>query len=582
MKRVFLLLVCTAMMAVKGFGYDFEKYSQVFFYQISPAGKWLATASDGTATIYSRADSTYYVFEGDYMDYVYDVGFGNATNDLGMVVGATNDYDPAYFKDGEWHVLPMPEGVEAGMYSTGHGVTPDGKYICGNVSTGSFGDADSRTTLFPALWTLSDDGSEYTCQILPHPEKDFSNRSPQYITALCISDDGTKVAGQIVSNDGFTATPIVYTKDAEGNWSYKEYGRDLVFDSSVELPPYPTTEVDYPTTSDYMDEEAQQAYLDAYHAYQDSVDLFNQGLIDAYPTYPSMSDYISDPDGYNAAMEAYQAYQDSIDAFESVYYDALTGSSCVYNTVSLSANGKYLGQSLQAEDPNSDPLDWNVSYITHPILFDLSNDGATTEVDHSDMCITGVSNDGMMVGASPAVEYTRNAFIIEPGSTTPVSFTDYVAEKAPELVDSIKQNMAFDVEAYIWNDETGDYDNILVEDSVITGSMVCAADGTRFVTYIFNYWAQTEEEYGYFSYYFDLNPGTSDGIKATREAAEPINLTIENGQISVSGNATSVNVYDMSGRLVGNGASTKLSQGFYTVKASDNAGNSVTRKVYVK
>lgn len=582
MKRAFLLLACTVMMTAKSFGYEFEKYPQVFFYQISPSAKWMATAVDGTAVMFNREDSVYYTFEGDGMDAVYDVGFGNAANDLGMIVGASSEYDPAYYQDGEWHVLPMPEGVTAGMYSMGHGVTPDGKYICGNVSTGNFGDADSRTTLFPALWTRSDDGSEFTCEILPYPAKDFSGRSPQYITALSISDDGATIAGQVVSNDGFTTTPIVYSKDSDGKWSYKEYGKDMVFDSSVDLPPYPTTEVEYPTTSDYMDEQAQADYLEAYYAYKDSVDLYNQDLIDKYPEYPNMSDYISDQEGYDAAMEAYQAYQDSVDAFESVYYDALTGSSFVYNTVMFSANGKYLAQSLQKEDPDSDPLDWQTSYLTHPIMFDLSNDGATTEVDHTDMCVCGIANDGMMVGAAPSVEYTRNAFIIEPGSTTPVKFDDWVAEKAPELADSIKENMAFDVESYVWNDETGEYDYVVVEDSIVTGSMVCTPDGKHFVTYLYNYWAQVEEDYGYFSYYFDITPGTGTGIKATATAAEPINLSVKDGKITVSGNGTSVEIYDMSGRIISNAASTSLTQGVYTVKATDNAGNTLTRKIYVK
>lgn len=584
MKRVFLLLVCTAMIAVQSYGSKFAKYPGFYYYLMSPDGKWLSMSSDGIAVMFNTADSTYYIYEGDEVSTSYNTGYGNAVNNLGMVMGATDNYTPAYWQDGEWTNLPLPEGERKGMYSTAHGVTPDGNYIVGCVSTGNFGDADSRTTYFPALWSRGADGTFSTCEVLPHPTKDFSGRAPQYITALCISDDGCTVAGQIMSNDGFTTYPIIYSKDSEGTWSYKTVGVDKVFDTSVELPPYPNYEPKYPNYSDYMDDAAKSAYEAAVDEYYDLLDQYYQGLISDYPTYPSQKDYLTDVDGYNAAMdkynEEYPAYSDSLYVWEDAYSEALTGASFVYNTVMMSANGKYLGQTIQTPDPDADPLDWMSANISAPALFNLAT-GEYSQVEAKDMCCAYVTNDGTVFGGSPATELTRNAYAVEPGSTVAVPFSDYAAKKWAAAGQWIADNMKFDVTVYTVDPDTYDYNETVVEDSIVTGTLVSNPEGTRFATYLYNYWAEDEDEAGYISYFIDTTD--ADGIATIKRNGEAdITVTAADGMININGNLSSVNIYDISGRLVSTAASTALGSGIYTVKATDKAGNTVTRKLCVK
>lgn len=527
MKKL-LLSMCLAVVAGTSFGYDFKKWVGPMFYMMSPDGKYLVhTAGEGDVMLYNTTDSTYVYFSADETgetEAYYSVGMGNAINAQGTLVGAIDNYTPGFLQNGVWSSLPIPEGVN-GTYTQGNGITADGKYICGSVSTGSFGTESSGTTYLPAVWTRNDNGTYDVCEILPHPEKDFAGTAPQYVTAISISDDGSVIAGQVMSGSGFACYPIIYTKDADGKWTYSLPGLSKVVRDGYEgmIPSMPSSYPESVDASEYMTEDELTAYSEARAAYNDSLNQAYQGLCDFPSYYPQRTDFLRiNAEDYNAAVDIYneaaQAYNDSVDAYYEAYYTYATNASYVYNTISLSPNGKYLGQTLQSEDPNADPFDWGGGLLNVPVIINLE-DGSITEVEATDMTMCSVTNDGLAVTASPATEYTRKSYVVPAGTTTPVEFKEWVTAKCPAFEPWAKENMNVNFYTYDYDDE-GNETLVSVPDSVITGTVISNSDATIFCSYFYDYWAEDEAEAGFKSYLIDIkdpeNPST--GIVATRKA----------------------------------------------------------------
>lgn len=590
MKRLFLLLFCAIAIAGTSLGYDFRKYRGIMLSSMSPDGKYLLSNSDGSVIILNTAaGDTLYYEENSVTGENYSIGMGNAANNLGMIVGSISLYDPGVWYNGAWTALPLQEGMKKGTNTLANGITPDGKYICGSVSTSVSLGESSNTTYFPCIWEMKEDGTYGEYELLPFPEKDFTGRSPQYITALCISDDGKTVAGQVRCFDGFVNYPIVYTKGDDGKWSYKEYGLGKIVDPDAKFPEYPKVEPKEPKMEDYMTADSIASYNNALERYQDSLSMYYQKLIENRPTRPKQIDFISDKEGYNAAItaydKAYTAYSDSISAFNEVYYQAWTGASYTFNVVALSANGKYLAQTIEREDPDADPLE--PTNMARPAFIDLTSNGEVTETEAKSMSAFSITNDGTIIASSPAVDYTRNAFVISKGTTSPVKFEDWVAERCDTASLWLKKNMLYDVTLYSYDAEGNPVADV-VKDSLITGSMMCNPDGTVFLAYAWNYWADSEENAGFTSYVLDItDPDSPTGIAVLTRRDENGNVKISaaEGRISVEGDVASFDVYDMSGRKIGNAngnSGISVSSGLYLIKAKAADGRTVTKKICVR
>lgn len=601
MKRFTLLLMGAVLLAGASFGYDFKKYPGLALTAMSPDGKYLIYGEDyvGVMILNTVTGDTLYYEEGAVEDSLdgeaisYGVGMGNIANKQGMIVGCYTQRDAGYFLDGQWYALPGIEGYAKGLYTQGNGVSADGSVICGSLGVGN----DwltmlerGGTTYLPGVWTKQADGT-YKCELLPYPTKDFTGRAPQYITALCVSDDGNTIAGQVRSFDGFTNYPIIYTRDADGKWAYKLYGLEYIVKDSVEFPPYPSYEPKSPKVQDYLTEAELAAYSEAYTAYNDSLSMYYAGLITTWPKYPTQKDFLSADSAvaYNAAYakyeEEYAIYSDSCAVFDAVYDEAWTGASFVYNTMSMSANGKYLAQTLESEDPNADPFDWwSVSSLDSPVLFDLSNGGLSTQVNTTSMQPSSVTNNGMMIACSPAVEYSRQAYIIPQGTTEPIPFLQWMSAKCDTASIWVKENMAYDIISVTYDEETWEETITTYEDSVQTGTMICNPDGNMFCAYTYDQWTEDETNVGYTSYFLDitdpLNPTAIQAI--VRNGGNGLKIVAAKGKISVDGDVANVCVYDMAGRKIASGnGSVDVNSGLYMVKAIGTDGKVTTKKVSV-
>lgn len=149
-------------------------------YGISDNGKWI---------ISTKVSETSYLYNVDTEECIElltsQTPFCEAhdVSDDGMVVGVVSE-QPAYYKDGEWHMLDMPEGYDTGFCSK---VSADGSVIYGNVGAGFY--------YAPVIWR---DGVLENVNILA---KDPFNKIPAggYIVDQ-VSGDQSKMFGRVIDS----------------------------------------------------------------------------------------------------------------------------------------------------------------------------------------------------------------------------------------------------------------------------------------------------------------------------------------------------------------------------------------------
>lgn len=593
MKKQLLTLACASFIACTCFGQTMKKYEGLLFDKRSPNGQWTTQAMQGSVAIFNRVDSMFYVY-GEEEGSTYSVGQGNAINNNGIIVGGISDSQPAYWQDGEWNLLPLAE-ADTIVYNSADGITPDGRRIVGSLACSRWGLENNNQTLAPVVWTKGEDGKYGLYQRLPQPATDFSGRAPQYITAHSISDDGKTIFGQIVDYTGMYLCLIVYKEDAEGKWSYQTLGQELLYKEGTEFPAWPKYEPKQPQIQNYMSEEELAEYDEAMALYNDSTDLYYQGLIDKFPSYPLYDNYLKNEakkEEYTQACNKYEkenkAYQDSTSVFNNVFYEACTEKSFAFNEVITSENGRYYVSSLSYPDPDGDPLAWSPEVITVPICFDLQGEKpAMTQLDGNDIITCSVLNDGTVFMASPSMEYTRNAYVVPAGSKKAISFFDWMKAKSLPAYNWMTENLSFDYTGVEYDE---DYNEILVSvpDSLIAGTISVNGEGTVFSAFLWDAWSNPD--YGqYISYFIDLDPAL--GIAAPKTEATKVKVypNPTTDILYIDGNICKINIFDLSGRVVYESSSVSYSipmasiagRGTYLVKLTTTDGNIVVKTVSV-
>lgn len=130
-------------------------------------------------------------------------------SDDGIVVGSIGyaDYHqiPAYYKDGEWNLLP----VDPAATNTNEAIciTPDGTVIAGYQHIkleSATGDGASRGQYFPCQWFLQEDGS-YELKTY----KDIKLPNHQGFFPLTQTPDGKVIGGQVYAGFGSTLNALL-------------------------------------------------------------------------------------------------------------------------------------------------------------------------------------------------------------------------------------------------------------------------------------------------------------------------------------------------------------------------------------
>lgn len=595
MKRQFLLSLA-AMAAASSVlsAQNLDIFHEALFSDASEDGRYLVHFSEGNMVIYDAVTDSWNVFEAEYNEELdayspyFSVGFGNIFSKDNLMIGNYNEFTPAFYKDGVWTALPLREGdAQPGLFNNADGITADGKYIVGCVSHERMSLNASGVVLTPVLWERNANGQYGDYIDLPYPTKDFTGRTPQYVTARSISDDGTVIVGQVVDWSGFFPTPILYTKDASGNWTYHYFGHELIYDANAEFPEYPSYEPKYPYDTDYLSPEALQDYNDAMADYWQWVEDYWNGIVDEYPEYPYATDFMSEEDraAYEAAMAQYQedfaVYSDSVNVFNEVFYDenVVYGGQYEFNNIYLSRDGKYAATTFSMIDPESDPEDWwNVNILSNAYRFDLSKqDYPFEKSEGTNFLVTGLIGDGTMIVSDPTSSSTRNGSLIPVGTGKATPFYDYVRSVNPQAAQLMADELTFTMAE---RDEN--WQVVPGEEKVVTGTLKSNSDGSIFWGWMVNSFYGVDDFY-YLSYRLTLD--TVTGLRRLTPASEGISLTTD-GSILLGTEATRLTVSDASGRTLFTTDSPTartqvpgLTQGIYFITVLTADGKQMTQKV---
>ena len=568
-----------------------EKLTQASYSSISPNGTWLAENFEGSVSVYNRATQQRDEFISDMGSF--SLGLGNCVSNNGVVVGAADEGAPVLFVDGDTISLPVGD-IELFYGSCANGITPDGSVIVGSLACGNYLSEDPDASLFlvPVLWKQNADGSYADFEVLPYPAKDFQGKSPQYITALAVSEDGKTIVGQLTDWSGTVVVPLVYKQAEDGTWSYSLISEDLLYDKELvaQLPECPSFTANYPNAEDYMTEEEKAAYAAAMEAYNEALDAYYNGLIEEWPDMPDANDFIG-AEGLAAYEEAVAAYYAAHEAYEEAYlqyeeaYDAAVfGTSFAFNSVKISSNGRYVGTELSEPDPNSAGGWGPTPVILTPGIIDLQADAPAFEaLNGTDMLVSCVSDEGLVMAATPATEYSRCTVVYADKNAEPQPIVDYVKAKNEELGNWIDENLRFDVTEVSYDDEWNEVVT-LHEDSLITGTLYATPDGAVLCSFLYDMWS--EEEAGPLSYVVDFF-GVPSGIEQIGAAGRQPGLKVVDGRLCVDGDVRKVSIIDASGRTLrtmnGSGAALQFgATGAYIVRMECSDGSVVSRKVLVK
>lgn len=158
-------------------------------------------------------------------------------------------------------------------------MSANASYFCGSLSSEAW-------TSIPILGVRKADGKSFDVIKLPAPEKDPLGLEPQQIRMIHVDEEGNRVTGFLLDHSGFVSSAILYTKQQDGSYKYSFPANELLFDTSVVVPPYPEYE-DYvtvptdPEDPNYNEselEKQEKVYNEAVDNYYKQRDRFTKDL----------------------------------------------------------------------------------------------------------------------------------------------------------------------------------------------------------------------------------------------------------------------------------------------------------------
>ncbi len=561
------------------------KMEDAQFTCISPDGKMAGSDLMGHITLVNPQTGevlySYPETQDDMTQYTLSNGNGQGISNTGVVLCTRYDGDVCWWKAGEFHSL-VPLVTDDAVSNGVNGITPDGLTICGYCGLKPMSTDDILTPMsVPVIYKLKSDGTYTEAIQLPYPERDFTGRVPQYVIATNISADGRVIAGQVLDYSGAMPQPIVWKLKDNDTWEYETLGIDLLNPDHVVFPQFPDIEPKHPQAENFMSPDGLAEYNEAYQSWAAS------GYTGEMPEY---TDYMTPEElaAYNAAMAKYNeemaVYQPLADAFNEVWYSFLeSGKSTffVFNSTSLSPDGKLLLQMEQKEIPGDDPWSSETKFGTS--VFNLENGKYKSYGTDRNIMPSQILADGTVLGSvQDGMIGTRRATIYKPAdwnSDAAPEFSwldEYVETINPGIYDWMKANMCGDVIGM--DPETGE--EITIEDVWYTGFPLATPDMNTIVSTQENTFDWNTEA---MAFGFCLPLHETSGI---RDVAGEGNMTVRaqrGGLLELQG-VRDVKVYDAQGRLVYRAAGVNGSvetglKGVCIVRATGTDGDARTLKV---
>ena len=540
MKKTLLTTALAVFAFASASAQAFDKFTNHLYHVMSNDGVYVAEAVGGEIEVRNRlTGATYYVHHVNENDPISTTGSSHCLSQKGTLVGYDGENACYWLKSGLKVVLPSLPGCGTES-SCANAISDNDEYIAGALPTAAGFNMDELMN-FPVVWTKQADGT-YKPEKLPYPTKDFTNRDPQFVLLNDISNDGKTAVGTIRDFRGAKNYPIVYKKADDGTWSYTIIGAGLVWDADLakqilEEPVEPTR----PDAKDYMVQSDKDAYMAARQEYIDTYEQYQAGLIpyDKVAPYPYFWQFLTEHKAeYQADSTKYEAdladYWEKYTAYDQSYFDAVTDYNFLLNDMYVSHNGKYLGASICDSNSDDDP-EFGGSGMTMPTITDLTQDSLIVNIKEglTDHYTTSVTDDGLLVAASPAIEYVRSSYIIKPEETEGIPFFDYINERNANAGIFLKKNFSFDVTYDDGNyGEGGDIDDggiawsqrknnsgisvqdyVTVKDSVVSGTVYCNSDASIFGSFMEESFTDTINFTPIDrSFVIDLNEGATSGI----------------------------------------------------------------------
>lgn len=548
-------------------------YPNASFQRISADGRYIVSDLLGTVVIYDLVEGTAKEFsgideDGNETGAYYSIGLGNRmTADGSILLGATTENNAAYLQNGEWHLIDVPNPEQTNIC---HGITPDGSRICGNVGLNAM-TMDEVIMQAPAYWDRNADGNGYgKYNMLPYPTQDFFGEKPQYVTAVCISDDGKTIVGQMVFSSGMMAVPILYKQDNDGEWSYSFPTQSLFNPNGLEPVENPGDGPAGPRYEDFMTEEEIAAYNAAVDAYYEDYTV----------GYPEYENYMTDDEkaAYQAAyakyQEEYAAWETKYNAYQDYFYGVIESSpNFTFNNIFLSTDGKQIVSTVSREDPNGDPMSWFPVTIETPCTIDIASN-SYNPVDTDLSCtLSGVADNGVILAFNGVGQIPMVGYVIKDGNVQPID--EYISQINPSYGEWIKKNMSHEL-VVDYDKET--WEEIFAE-VTYTGMPIATPDMSTIAI-----WNDCPWDYEAYAegVVFDMN--MTAGIGSVTVGVKNLSLD-ENGNITVPEGFASVEIYSISGVCVKSVASPAgtvkldLGNGIYIAKGTRTDGSISVLKI---
>ena len=417
---------------------------------ISPDGSNVAAQDvyGNTALIDTKTGSVLNTYYATYP------GNGNCVSNNGIFVGqAIDDYAAGIImKDG---TIFTPTALKNG--GAVNGITPDGSRACGYVY--KFG----ATYMVPFYMDLDENGDGNEIHYLPYPPKDFFGTSPQFVTAVWISDDGATILGQMVDNTGFYTCPIIFKETADNEWDYILPSEPMFNPQNLPMPEYPDDENFEPKVYDFMTAENRAKFLEALKDYDEGNGSNPMDDLSSYITTEEYEEYIEAVDAYNANPTKY--YYSLIDKYWAEIGKLINNSNFTLGVLSMNSTGTVIASTVDYSDDDSGVSDRADGYGLW--VYNLTDESyKIVPTNYPFLIPNQILDDGSILCT---VVGSLCTFIVYPDTNEVVPLEQYVEQIDPAWATWMKNNLN--------NMPVNTIDGEL-EDYLRTGNVKLSADKT--------------------------------------------------------------------------------------------------------
>lgn len=411
--------------------------SEFYSRNIAPDGSVIASYTDASTSLY-------YTATGERVDYeTFALGNGNCISyDGSVIVGCGERGEPVVlFKGKKADVSSIVNKYGEANF---HGVSSDGRRIVGVVVNNV---PNSETTFLPICVELDENGNLGDITLLPYTKKDWQGLDVQYCNACCISTDGKTILGQVVDWSGMDIYPILYTQDADGNWSYTLPTESYINPLKLPLPEYPGEFVmNPPYYADYMTSDELADYEEAMQKFWAGIG--DEPLPQDFMSADNAAKYVAAIVAFNTAAEEYNAKVEKY--FEDIW--AIEESSIFFTrgSYSLSPDGKMMALAAEKIEYSDDAYDEEPQVVYPTYLMEVGTTQLREVEERADGLYplpTSILSDGTVIAAtSLTASQPPQTFVIPSGENEYVAIEEYLESKIPTAATWMKDNLVHEVE----------------------------------------------------------------------------------------------------------------------------------------